>query len=250
MASRVFDLFPQLACELRQKIWLYTIIPRMIPILLGTVAHKSFCRACAPLPIALHVCHESRQEALFIYTLCSEKQLQQPIYFSSHHDTLLFDFFSLRTFNRLSNYSAPENFNTSSILDPRPPKADLDLVRSISSHRFYVNFEKKYDRRSSLYLDLLTTTFLNIDKLVVILPSQEGRIDILKKNARNNWQRWQEQRLPSRWLTKSSSSRCQAQSHLDLRFVTDVDPGVSDALLMCNSMQSEARDLSKRCGLP
>jgi hypothetical protein len=91
-----FTLFPNLAVELRLKIWRSTLPgPRNVGIKLrikdagfgGWIARKS----THPPPVALQVCHESREEAQKYYILSFGTTVYPPtVYFNYEIDTLCF----------------------------------------------------------------------------------------------------------------------------------------------------------------
>jgi hypothetical protein len=90
-----FTLFPNLAVELRLKIWRSTLPgPRNVGIKIrikdagfgGWIARKN-----TPTPVSLQVCHESREEALKYYILSFGTTVYPPtVYFNYQIDTLCF----------------------------------------------------------------------------------------------------------------------------------------------------------------
>jgi len=113
-----FTLFPLLPLELRRKIWAHTFQPQILEYRLSTTHLPSFlptqlgeprsynefsCTKPPRVPIALHVCHESRSIALENYILSSggtepPKFLQdypnlepRPIYFNPNIDVVGFE---------------------------------------------------------------------------------------------------------------------------------------------------------------
>ena len=91
-----FKLFPNLPVELRLKIWRSTLpMPRNVGIKLrikdagfgGWITRKN----TPPPPVALQVCHESREEALKYYILSFGTTVYPPtVYFNNQIDTLCF----------------------------------------------------------------------------------------------------------------------------------------------------------------
>ena len=91
-----FSLFPNLATELRLKIWRSTLPgPRNVGVRIkfigvrfgGWIAREN----SPPPPLALQVCHESRKEALKYYILSfGTADRQARVYFNYHTDTLCF----------------------------------------------------------------------------------------------------------------------------------------------------------------
>ncbi|KAH7417829.1 hypothetical protein BKA64DRAFT_180272 [Cadophora sp. MPI-SDFR-AT-0126] len=84
---KMFTIFPNLPSELRIKIWQQACYPRIVT-LTYTTATSSFTSTTPP-PTLLSVNHESRHEALRIYTLCFGTSSQPPrTYFNPFLDTL------------------------------------------------------------------------------------------------------------------------------------------------------------------
>jgi hypothetical protein len=99
-----FTLFPDLPVELRLKVWAYTIPPRIVtlhsqgkhdePRLIRN-SEVVYCGKAMwwtspnPIPTILHICHESREEALKSYCrLFKPNDFQAAIYFDFSRDTL------------------------------------------------------------------------------------------------------------------------------------------------------------------
>ncbi|KAH7140521.1 hypothetical protein B0J13DRAFT_596679 [Dactylonectria estremocensis] len=100
----VFPLFSKLPTELRLKIWNFSLPPcRIVPIRYNTkslsfTSHlqtphlsQSGCTSSASIPANLHICHESRLEAMRNYQLCFgvTRNIGQ-IFFDLRHDILYF----------------------------------------------------------------------------------------------------------------------------------------------------------------
>lgn len=82
-----FSLFPLLAPEIRFKIWQYACLDRVVSV--RYLPDSDCCLSPSKPPAVLQVCHESRSEALRIYTL-SFGTLPKParIYVNTSQDTL------------------------------------------------------------------------------------------------------------------------------------------------------------------
>ncbi|KAF4625896.1 hypothetical protein G7Y89_g12264 [Cudoniella acicularis] len=85
--TTTFHLFPNLAPELRLKIWRHACLPRTVTV--RYESEKDQCVSSAKPPAILHACRESRAEALNIYKLCFGTHSKPArIYFNPHQDTL------------------------------------------------------------------------------------------------------------------------------------------------------------------
>ncbi|KAK2000624.1 hypothetical protein LX36DRAFT_698837 [Colletotrichum falcatum] len=142
---RNFHLFPTLPVELRLKIWSFNLPPpRVVPIRCGsknlTFASSAEprrpstrgCTSYAAVPVNLHVCRESRHEALASYRL-SFGMTRNPgqIFFGNAHDVLYF--------GARDGYmaSGAQFFTVMTLCDP----ADLAGVRhlAINDSMFWVD---------------------------------------------------------------------------------------------------------------
>ncbi|KAF9871664.1 hypothetical protein CkaCkLH20_10862 [Colletotrichum karsti] len=99
-----FHLFSKLPTELRLRIWNFNLPPpRIVPIRCGAkslsfASHAqtpppstSGCTSYVAIPVNLHVCHESRFEALKSYDLCfGMTRNPGQIFFDRDHDVLYF----------------------------------------------------------------------------------------------------------------------------------------------------------------
>lgn len=82
-----FSFFPQLATELRLKVWTYAIQPRTISICY--LPTTDICSSASPVPALLHTSREARYEALRYYNLCFGTHKSPPqIYFAPRFDTI------------------------------------------------------------------------------------------------------------------------------------------------------------------
>lgn len=108
-----FTRFSKLPTELRLKIWKFTMLPRTAVVRIHEIGRINLIdsplvelHSCAPVPIALQICQESRLEALQTYQLCfgtemiaQEEEdrhftfiLPPRTYFSYEMDTAHFDY--------------------------------------------------------------------------------------------------------------------------------------------------------------
>ncbi|TAQ86192.1 hypothetical protein B7494_g5482 [Chlorociboria aeruginascens] len=97
-----FTLFSKLPVELRHKIWKEALpaSPRVVKVLKlhgsqymvgkdGKGVFKCKLKVACTIPVVLHVCQESRREALRVYTLAFSKNLDgRPVYFDFSRDEL------------------------------------------------------------------------------------------------------------------------------------------------------------------
>jgi hypothetical protein len=85
--ATTFPLFPNLAPELRLKVWAHACFPRIVSIRYLPILDK--CVSSSSPPALLQVCHEAREEALQIYSLAFGTRFTSPrIYFNPYRDTL------------------------------------------------------------------------------------------------------------------------------------------------------------------
>ncbi|KAF7957247.1 hypothetical protein EAE96_002835 [Botrytis aclada] len=66
MAGRRFTLFPKLPVEMQDRIWKFTIQPRIVEVRTKKDKHDGFY-STAPLPIALSVCKDSKRAISYLY---------------------------------------------------------------------------------------------------------------------------------------------------------------------------------------
>jgi hypothetical protein len=93
-----FTLFPYLPLELRLKVWVYMVTPRIVTLHsqgkydelhLIKNTQAMWWTSPNPVPTILHICHESREEALKSYQrLFKPNDHQAAIYFDFSRDTL------------------------------------------------------------------------------------------------------------------------------------------------------------------
>ncbi|KAI5868643.1 hypothetical protein GGS23DRAFT_546507 [Durotheca rogersii] len=82
-----FTLFSWLPAELRLEIWRLTCHPRVVEVLYDVESDQ--CLSSTPPPAVLHVCRESRLEALRVYRPSFGTRSREPrIYFCPDRDTL------------------------------------------------------------------------------------------------------------------------------------------------------------------
>lgn len=84
-----FCLFPKLPAELQLLVWAAAADERQIvrikPCAKDGLGEEGFC-ADYKMPVVLHVCRDSRREALKRYTIIFENILRNPIYFNYQRD--------------------------------------------------------------------------------------------------------------------------------------------------------------------
>jgi hypothetical protein len=86
-----FTLFPTLPLELRRKVWVHTITPRIVEVRFDTVTTSSKHDFVADPPIILYICHESRVEGLRAHKCeLHTEYSQNMVYFNYERDTLYF----------------------------------------------------------------------------------------------------------------------------------------------------------------
>jgi hypothetical protein len=90
-APHLFDLFRKLPPEIRCMIWRFAMPPRTVELRHNYRIDK--CWALAKVPVTLHVCRESRYEALKVYSLAfGIRTTPNKTYFDFKRDTLFLTF--------------------------------------------------------------------------------------------------------------------------------------------------------------
>lgn len=84
--GRTFYPFKRLPIELRYTIWIFSLAPRVVECRNKSSLDERHFDFHAKAPVAFHVCHESRNATMPLYSL-----LQQTIHFNWSLDTLYFD---------------------------------------------------------------------------------------------------------------------------------------------------------------
>ncbi|OLN81788.1 hypothetical protein CCHL11_08923 [Colletotrichum chlorophyti] len=177
-------LFPALPIELRLKIWNFNLPPpRVVPIRCGAKSlsfsshaqspspSTSGCTSYAPVPVNLHVCHESRREALGSYRL-SFGMTRNPgqIFFDEAHDILYF--------GARDGYMASEAqfLTVMALCDP----ADLANVRhlAINDSLFWVDSTYQSMSAANLTIEVLKQVRARMPRLkrLVFVPRDENPV--------------------------------------------------------------------------
>ena len=176
-----FTVFPNLAVELRLKIWRSSFPgPRNVGVKIrikdsgfgGWIVREN----TPPPPVALHVCHESREEALKYYILSFGTTVYPPtIYFNYQIDTLCFsDKFSEGT--RQSTGASDYLLN----LWHGTTFTSYDSKAKHAKNIRYITLdvdENIYTRRSFCWEEI--RRFEGLEKLLVVTWNPEERADEL-----------------------------------------------------------------------
>ncbi|KZL83799.1 hypothetical protein CI238_08169 [Colletotrichum incanum] len=179
-----FHFFPRLPVELRLKIWNFNLPPpRVVPIRCGAKSltfspyaqspkpSTSGCTSYAAVPVNLHVCQESRHEALATYHL-SFGMTRNPgqIFFDKAHDVLYF--------GARDGYMASEAqfLTVMALCDP----ADLANVRhlAINDSLFWVDGMYQSMSAANLTVEVLKQVRLRMPRLerLVFVPRDENPV--------------------------------------------------------------------------
>ncbi|KAH6976734.1 hypothetical protein EDB80DRAFT_757534 [Ilyonectria destructans] len=180
----VFHLFCKLPTELRLKIWNFNLPrTRLVPIRCGSsspslldssresLSWTSRCTSTAPIPISLHVCAESRAEALKHYQLeFGFGRGQGQVFFNPHHDII---YFGLRD----GYMAADSQFHTyMSMCDP----AELTTVRRIAVNaRFWIDNNYRSMTAASLTVEVLRRIQTRMPRLqeIIFVPRDKESMD-------------------------------------------------------------------------
>ncbi|KAK1987041.1 hypothetical protein LZ30DRAFT_746078 [Colletotrichum cereale] len=183
-ASSNFHLFPRLPMELRLKIWTFNLPPpRVVPIRCGAKSltfasaadlprpPTSGCTSYAPVPVNLHVCRESRHEALASYRL-SFGMTRNPgqILFDNAQDVLYF--------GARDGYmaSGAQFLTVMTLCDP----ADLAGVRhlAINDSLFWIDGLYQSMSAANLTVEVLKHIRLRMPRLerLVFVPRDENPV--------------------------------------------------------------------------
>ncbi|KAK2062852.1 hypothetical protein LY76DRAFT_504911 [Colletotrichum caudatum] len=181
---RNFHFFPTLPVELRLKIWNFNLPPpRVVPIRCGAKSltfassaepprpSTSGCTSYAAVPVNLHVCRESRHEALASYRL-SFGMTRNPgqIFFDNAHDVLYF--------GARDGYmaSGAQFFTVMSLCDPD----DLAGVRhlAINESIFWIDGVYQSMSAANLTAEVLKHVRLRMPRLerLVFVPRDENPV--------------------------------------------------------------------------
>ncbi|KAI1457614.1 hypothetical protein F4805DRAFT_457530 [Annulohypoxylon moriforme] len=175
--TQVFHSFAKLPIELRFKIWAYNLPgPRIVEIKCSTEPAGKYqsrqgdcrtvvCTSTSPIPTNLHVCRESRREALKRYRLLfgPSPQLSR-IFFDPWEDTLYFG-------PRRGIATAETLFHTFVSLVRRE---DLDQVRRVAISEGLISYTSSHQRGRANKLTFKQTLcqahryFINIEHLTFV----------------------------------------------------------------------------------
>ncbi|TAQ91607.1 hypothetical protein B7494_g128 [Chlorociboria aeruginascens] len=171
--ASTFPLFPTLAAELRLKIWQYACSPRVvevrnIPDEQSDITAR-YVSSNRP-PTILHVCHESRQEALKVYHLTFATVSSPPhIYFNPYRDTLYVPRF------REMGYDNCMTVFKSDMLDATV----LEKVRWIAMDAVDPYVKRPWEPYNKV---IFLRSFLNLEHVILVLDTggQTGNPEELK----------------------------------------------------------------------
>ncbi|KAF5872278.1 uncharacterized protein Bfra_005634 [Botrytis fragariae] len=161
-----FHLFPKLLPELRILVWRYACTTRTVEVRYDPTIDR--CRSITPPPAILQANHESRTEALRVYTLSFGTQTSEPrIYFNPYIDVLYLPRHramgydeTLRDFRTLLNI--PEL---------------LDNVKAIGIDHVDVEIKRPWESYNKA---TLMRSFPNLDLVKLIIKEERrecGRLD-------------------------------------------------------------------------
>lgn len=163
--GETFTLFSDFPAELRLQVWQYAIsFERVVEIqyMNATIRHGASPRP----PAILHVCRESRYEALKVYKLCfNTKKVPKSIYINPAHDILFFRV-------------AEQNQTWQHILGPNSLwRRQLSDVRRIA----FAYIGRFTGRSSFRFMKKTICSFPNLEELIILwaedtsMRSYEGR---------------------------------------------------------------------------
>ncbi|KAG0653049.1 hypothetical protein D0Z07_0297 [Hyphodiscus hymeniophilus] len=163
-----FFLFPNLAPELRLKIWGHACAPRTVAVRYLPSSDK--CVSSSSPPTILSVCHEAREEALLMYSLgFGTRSSPARIYFNPYRDTLY-----------LPRHMAMGYEET--LRDFKSLVADddgvLDEVRSVAIDHVDVEVKRPWESYNKASL---IRAFKKVEEVVLVLCQNDGR--------RNDWRK-------------------------------------------------------------
>lgn len=177
--SSAFHLFSFLPAELRLKIWEYSLPEsRIVPVRFDTPCqadeyvnprHRSSgCVSTAPIPTNLHVCHESRDEALKKYCLAFGMGDPGQIFFNPARDILYFG-------SREGKWATEAQFRA--FVSMSLPE-DLALVRRLAINECIFWSQAEYhslvaSRLTVEILELVQSRFPSLQELIFV-PRDEN----------------------------------------------------------------------------
>ena len=107
-----FELFAELAVELRLKIWKLVSVPRLVVVRFHEDRRKKTHKFAASLPVILHTCQESRHEGLKIYHRAFDsKWALNGVYFNFKSDVLVLSYSNPKGLEFFLSKLKPQNLS-------------------------------------------------------------------------------------------------------------------------------------------
>ncbi|WQF76018.1 Putative 2EXR domain-containing protein [Colletotrichum destructivum] len=270
-----FHLFPRLPVELRLRIWDFNLPqPRVVPIRCGAkslsfASHSqspplstSGCTSYTAVPVNLHVCHESRREALVSYRP-SFGMTRNPgqIFFNKAHDVLYF--------GARDGYMASEAqfLTVMALCDP----SDLADVRhlAINDSLFWVDSTYQSMSAANLAVEVLKQVRLRMPRLerLVFVPRDENpvyddQVDLVPTNPHGMLEQRMARQMeaamravcglfpdwiPPRWCIMALGT-AQPETQEQTTHVPSPSGSISDCFIPC-SLQGDAMTTASSCVL-
>jgi len=155
----MFTIFPNLPSELRVKIWHHACFPRTMTLTYSSANDAFHCTS--PPPVLLSTTHESREEALRIYTMSFGTKTQPArTYFNPYKDTVY-----LPRHGDMGYDETLRDFRD--LVDD--PKRLLDEVRSVAIDHVNVDIKRPWESYNKA---ALVRGFKNLTKVIVVLNSE------------------------------------------------------------------------------
>ena len=159
--AAAFHLFPNLAPELRLKIWAHACFHRTVSI--WYLPSLDVCLSSSPTPVILHVSREAREEALRTYSLAfGTRSSPARTYFNPYRDTLYLPR------HMAMGYDETLRDFKSLVLDPTHL---LDQVRRIAIDHVDVEVKRPWESYNKASL---IRRFKNLDEVVLVLCQKGG----------------------------------------------------------------------------
>jgi hypothetical protein len=160
--TTTFPLFPNLAPELRLKIWAHACFPRTVSI--RYLPSLETCVSSSPPPTILHVCHEAREEALRMYSLAfGTRSSPARIYFNPYRDTLY-----LPRHMAMGYDETLRDFRTLI----RDNEGLMDNVRSVAIDHVDVEVKRPWESYNKA---TLVRGFKKLENVILVLCQNDGR---------------------------------------------------------------------------
>lgn len=159
--ATTFELFPNLAPELRLKIWAEACLPRTVTIRYLPTLDK--CVTSSLPPAILQVSHEAREAAIRVYSLAFGTRTRPArIYFNPHRDTLYLPR------HMAMGYDETLRDFRSFIADP---EGLLDEVTSLAIDHVDVEVKRPWESYNKASL---VRGFKRLEEVIVVLCQNEG----------------------------------------------------------------------------